>query len=74
MPFGWTYKPVFKNTNGELDTQEFSPIFKQDSSKLTDEDLLKFLADSNKIKLPTIPGHFVAALESLGSDQPESII
>ncbi|EDV29621.1 uncharacterized protein TRIADDRAFT_52201 [Trichoplax adhaerens] len=74
MPFGWAYKPVFKNTNGELDPQEFSPIFKQDSGKLSDEDLLKFLADSNKIKLPTIPGHFVAVLESLGADQPENCV
>lgn len=48
MPFAWAVRPVF-NEREELDTTtEFSALFKQDSQKLMDEDLLKLLADYKK--------------------------
>ena len=48
MPFAWAFRPIF-NESDELDTtSEFSALIKQDSQKLTDEDLMKVLADSKK--------------------------
>uniref|UniRef100_T1J4R8 Dedicator of cytokinesis protein 9 n=1 Tax=Strigamia maritima TaxID=126957 RepID=T1J4R8_STRMM len=60
MPFAWTAKPLFKPFTREVDTySDFFVIYKQDSSKLGDEDLLKFLADIKKpekiSRLTTIP-------------------
>ena len=48
MPFAWAVRPLF-NESDELDTTaEFSPLFKQDSQKLCDDDLMKLLADYKK--------------------------
>lgn len=48
MPFAWAVRPVF-NEKEELDTtSEFLGVFKQESQKLMDEDLLKLLADYKK--------------------------
>ncbi|XP_075043338.1 dedicator of cytokinesis protein 11 isoform X2 [Mixophyes fleayi] len=61
MPFAWAARPVFKDTQGTLDTEgKFSPLYKQDSSKLNNDDLLKLLAEyrkPEKTKLQVIPGH-----------------
>ena len=48
MPFAWAVRPVFTERE-ELDTgSNFSPLFKQESQKLSDEDLLRLLADYKK--------------------------
>ena len=48
MPFAWAVRPVF-NEKEELDTtSEFLGLFKQESQKLMDEDVLKLLADYKK--------------------------
>ncbi|XP_062916576.1 dedicator of cytokinesis protein 11 isoform X1 [Mobula hypostoma] len=73
MPFAWAARPVFKDTEGSLDTSgKFSPFYKQDSNKLSTEDLLKMLADFKKVekisKLQVIPGDFDVAIECVPPD------
>lgn len=42
-------RPVFKDASGTLDkSARFSPLYRQDSSKLSDEDMFKLLADFRK--------------------------
>ncbi|XP_051876848.1 dedicator of cytokinesis protein 11 [Pristis pectinata] len=73
MAFAWAARPVFKDTEGSLDTSgKFSPFYKQDSNKLSTEDLLKMLADFKKAekisKLQVIPGNFDVTLECVPPD------
>uniref|UniRef100_A0A674KH26 Dedicator of cytokinesis 11 n=1 Tax=Terrapene triunguis TaxID=2587831 RepID=A0A674KH26_9SAUR len=50
MPFAWAARPVFKDSQGTLDLDgKFSPLYKQDSGKLSSEDLLKLLAEFRKM-------------------------
>jgi len=40
---------VFKDSQGTLDAEgKFSPLYKQDSGKLSNEDMLKLLAEYKK--------------------------
>ena len=48
MPFAWAARPVFTDMENLDTTSEFTSLYKQDSQKLTDEDLLKLLADFKK--------------------------
>lgn len=42
-------RPVFKDSQGTLDADgKFSPLYKQDSGKLSNEDMLKLLAEYKK--------------------------
>uniref|UniRef100_A0A7M4EHW7 Dedicator of cytokinesis 11 n=1 Tax=Crocodylus porosus TaxID=8502 RepID=A0A7M4EHW7_CROPO len=46
MPFAWAARSVFKDSQGTLDLEgKFSPLYKQDSGKLSNEDMLKLLAE-----------------------------
>uniref|UniRef100_A0A8C6YI82 Dedicator of cytokinesis 11 n=1 Tax=Naja naja TaxID=35670 RepID=A0A8C6YI82_NAJNA len=67
MPFAWAVRSVFKDSQGTLDLDgKFSPLYKQESSKLSTEDLLKFLAEykkPEKTKLQVIPGQLNVTLE-----------
>ncbi|XP_061455004.1 dedicator of cytokinesis protein 11 isoform X1 [Rhineura floridana] len=69
MPFAWAARPVFKDSQGTLDLEgKFSPLYKQDSSKLSTEDLLKLLAEykkPEKTKLQVIPGQLNITLECI---------
>ncbi|CAI5793355.1 Hypothetical predicted protein [Podarcis lilfordi] len=69
MPFAWAARPVFKDSQGTLDLEgKFSPIYKQDSSKLSAEDLMKLLAEykkPEKTKLQVIPGQLHITLECI---------
>ncbi|XP_067121236.1 dedicator of cytokinesis protein 9 isoform X3 [Centruroides vittatus] len=61
MPFAWAARPIFKPFTMELDVStELGPIFRHDSSKLSEEDILKILSDfrkPDKLKhLTIIPG------------------
>ncbi|XP_048400109.2 dedicator of cytokinesis protein 11 isoform X2 [Stegostoma tigrinum] len=73
MAFAWAARPVFKDTEGLFDTSgKFSPFYKQDSNKLSNEDLLKMLNDLRKTekmsKLQVIPGNFDVAIECVPPD------
>ncbi|XP_044308588.1 dedicator of cytokinesis protein 11 isoform X3 [Varanus komodoensis] len=65
-------RPVFKDSQGTLDLEgKFSPLYKQDSSKLSTEDLLKLLAEykkPEKTKLQVIPGQLNIALQCVPLD------
>ncbi|XP_039344225.1 dedicator of cytokinesis protein 11 isoform X2 [Mauremys reevesii] len=69
MPFAWAARPVFKDSQGTLDVDgKFSPLYKQDSGKLSSEDLLKLLAEfrkPEKTKLQVIPGHLNITIECI---------
>lgn len=44
-----TFRTLFKDASGTLDKNaRFSPLFRQDSNKLSNEDMLKLLADFRK--------------------------
>ncbi|XP_023821592.1 dedicator of cytokinesis protein 11 isoform X2 [Oryzias latipes] len=72
MPFAWAAKQVFKDSQGSLDTDgKFSPLFRQDSSKISTEDLMKLLADirkPEKSKLQSIPGQLNVTIECVPPD------
>ncbi|XP_077350111.1 dedicator of cytokinesis protein 11 isoform X1 [Lithobates pipiens] len=72
MPFAWAARPVFKDTQGTLDIEgKFSPLYKQDSSKLSIDDLLKLLAEfrkPEKTKLQVIPGHLDVSIDRVPLD------
>jgi dedicator of cytokinesis protein 9/10/11 len=49
MPFAWSARPLFRHTSGQLDVSaQFSPLFRQEPNKLSDEELLKMLQDFRK--------------------------
>ncbi|XP_078544670.1 dedicator of cytokinesis protein 11 isoform X1 [Lissotriton helveticus] len=77
MPFAWAARHIFKDTQGSLDTEgKFSPLYKQDSSKLSNEDLIKLLAEykkPEKTKLQVIPGQFTASIECVSIDHLNSL-
>ncbi|XP_001364232.1 dedicator of cytokinesis protein 11 isoform X1 [Monodelphis domestica] len=72
MPFAWAARPVFKDTQGSLDLEgRFSPFYKQDSSKLSSEDILKLLSEykkPEKTKLQIIPGQLNIIIECVPPD------
>ncbi|GAA6089969.1 dedicator of cytokinesis protein 9 isoform X2, partial [Tachysurus ichikawai] len=73
MPFAWTSRPVFKDASGTLDKNaRFSALYRQESSKASDEDLFKMLADFRKpekmSKLPVILGNLDVSVDSVPPD------
>uniref|UniRef100_A0A8C3KBP3 Dedicator of cytokinesis 11 n=1 Tax=Calidris pygmaea TaxID=425635 RepID=A0A8C3KBP3_9CHAR len=72
MPFGWAARPVFKDSQGTLDVEgKFSPLYKQDSSKLSNEDMLKLLAEykkPEKTKLQVIPAQLNIVIKDVPLD------
>ncbi|XP_069614093.1 dedicator of cytokinesis protein 9 isoform X4 [Ranitomeya imitator] len=78
MPFAWAARPLFKDTSGTLDKGgRFSPIYKQDSNKLSNEDMLKLLADFRKpeklSKLPVILGNLDIHIDNVSPDFPNYV-
>ncbi|XP_072180438.1 dedicator of cytokinesis protein 9-like [Diadema setosum] len=69
MPFAWAARRVFKDDYGELDMKgSFLPIYRQESSKLSNEDLMKALHDIRRnpeklAKLTELPGTIKVFLE-----------
>lgn len=48
-PLSRLCRPVFKDASGTLDkSARFSALYRQDSSKLSDEDMFKLLTDFRK--------------------------
>ncbi|XP_048834402.1 dedicator of cytokinesis protein 9-like isoform X21 [Brienomyrus brachyistius] len=73
MPFAWAARPLFKDSLGTLDrVSRFSPIYRQDSGKLSNEDMLKLLTDFRKpekmAKLPVILGNLDITIEGVALD------
>ncbi|XP_040192086.1 dedicator of cytokinesis protein 9 isoform X18 [Rana temporaria] len=78
MPFGWAARPLFKDCSGTLDkTARFSAIFRQDSNKLSNEDMLKLLVDFRKpekmAKLPVILGNLDIHIDNVSPDFPNYV-
>nr|XP_042141285.1 dedicator of cytokinesis protein 9 isoform X3 [Peromyscus maniculatus bairdii] len=75
MPFAWAARTLFKDTSGNLDKNaRFSAIYRQDSNKLSNDDMLKLLADFRKpekmAKLPVILGNLDITIDNVSSDSP----
>ncbi|GLD64791.1 dedicator of cytokinesis protein 9-like isoform X2 [Lates japonicus] len=73
MPFAWSARPVFKDASGTLDkSARFSALYRQDSSKLSDEDMFKLLTDFRKpekmAKLPVLLGNLNVTIDSVAPD------
>ncbi|XP_016364437.1 dedicator of cytokinesis protein 9-like isoform X8 [Sinocyclocheilus rhinocerous] len=73
MPFAWAARPVFKDASGTLDkSARFSALYRQDSNKLSEEDLFKLLADFRKpekmAKLPVILGNLDVIIDNVPPD------
>ncbi|XP_013878404.1 dedicator of cytokinesis protein 11 [Austrofundulus limnaeus] len=77
MPFAWAAKQVFKDAQGSLDMDgKFSPLYRQDSSKISSDDLLKLLADirkPEKNKLQIIPGQLNVTIECVPPDLSNTV-
>ena len=48
MPFAWAARPVFKPYTQELDTYSDFVLYKQEGSRISEEDLIKHLQDIKK--------------------------
>ncbi|XP_040599368.1 dedicator of cytokinesis protein 9 isoform X7 [Mesocricetus auratus] len=75
MPFAWAARTLFKDTSGNLDKNgRFSAVYRQDSNKLSNDDMLKLLADFRKpekmAKLPVILGNLDVTVDNVSSDYP----
>uniref|UniRef100_A0AAR2JM25 Dedicator of cytokinesis 11 n=1 Tax=Pygocentrus nattereri TaxID=42514 RepID=A0AAR2JM25_PYGNA len=77
MPFAWAAKQVFKDAQGSLDMDgKFSPLYRQDSNKISTEDLIKLLIDirkPEKSKLQMIPGQLNITVECVPPDFSNSV-
>uniref|UniRef100_A0A8C0VEU2 Dedicator of cytokinesis 11 n=1 Tax=Cyanistes caeruleus TaxID=156563 RepID=A0A8C0VEU2_CYACU len=70
---GWAEtRPVFKDSQGTLDADgKFSPLYKQDSGKLSNEDMLKLLAEykkPEKTKQQVIPAQLNIIIKDIPLD------
>ncbi|XP_015270599.1 PREDICTED: dedicator of cytokinesis protein 9 isoform X5 [Gekko japonicus] len=78
MPFAWAARSLFKDASGTLDKNaRFSALYKQDSNKLSNEDMLKLLADFRKpekmAKLPVILGNLDITIDNVFPDIPNYV-
>ncbi|EAW70835.1 dedicator of cytokinesis 10, isoform CRA_d [Homo sapiens] len=56
MPFAWAVRSVFKDNQGNVDRDSrFSPLFRQESSKISTEDLVKLVSDYRRVTSSFIP-------------------
>ncbi|XP_051566435.1 dedicator of cytokinesis protein 9 [Myxocyprinus asiaticus] len=73
MPFAWAARPLFKDASGTVDkSARFSALYRQDSNKLSNEDMFKLLADFRKpekmAKLPMILGNLDVTVDNVAPD------
>ncbi|XP_057201604.1 dedicator of cytokinesis protein 11 [Triplophysa rosa] len=77
MPFAWAARQVFKDAQGTLYTDgKFSPLYRQDSSKLSTEDHIKLLTDlkkPEKNKQQIISGQINITVECVPPDLSNSV-
>uniref|UniRef100_A0A4W6EC14 Dedicator of cytokinesis 10 n=1 Tax=Lates calcarifer TaxID=8187 RepID=A0A4W6EC14_LATCA len=77
MPFAWSVRSVFKDNHGALDRESrFSPLFKQESNKISTDDLIKLVAEYRRAektsKLQTIPGTLDIAVDYIPMEHPST--
>ncbi|XP_046447610.1 dedicator of cytokinesis protein 9-like isoform X2 [Daphnia pulex] len=77
MPFAWAARPLFRSS-GELDTtSEISTIYRQESHRNSDEDLIKTLNDFRRpeklSRLTIIPGMIRVTVEHLKEAMPNML-
>ncbi|XP_078488155.1 dedicator of cytokinesis protein 9-like isoform X4 [Ciona intestinalis] len=74
MPFAWTAKPLFDNDKGHISNTTFEYVYRQESNKLAQDDLLKFLSDFKKpeklSKLEYIECELQLGIDSVPTDLP----
>uniref|UniRef100_A0A8C1A043 Dedicator of cytokinesis protein 10 n=1 Tax=Castor canadensis TaxID=51338 RepID=A0A8C1A043_CASCN len=64
---------VFKDNQGNVDRDSrFSPLYRQESSKISTEDLLKLVADRIS-KMQTIPGSLDIAVDAIPLEHPNCV-
>ncbi|CAJ1065465.1 dedicator of cytokinesis protein 10 isoform X3 [Xyrichtys novacula] len=78
MPFAWSVRPVFKDNHGALDRESrFSPLFKQESNKISTDDLMKMISEYRRAeknsKLQTIPGTLDVAVDYVPMEHPNCV-
>ncbi|XP_075793694.1 dedicator of cytokinesis protein 10 isoform X13 [Pelodiscus sinensis] len=78
MPFAWSVRPVFKDNQGNVDRDSrFSPLFRQESNKISTEDLIKLIAEyrrAEKIsKIQTIPGNLDIVVDYFPLEHPNCV-
>lgn len=77
MPFAICMRPLFRLYSSDLDPNiDFPAIYRQESQKLRDEDVLKLLSEYRKpdkfSKLTVIPGSLRISVEPLFNETPNS--
>ncbi|KAM9664029.1 dedicator of cytokinesis protein 10 isoform 4-T4 [Trichechus inunguis] len=78
MPFAWAVRSVFKDNQGNVDKDSrFSPLYRQEASKISTEDLLKLVSDYRRAdrvsKTQTIPGSLDIAVDNVPSEHPNCV-
>uniref|UniRef100_A0A8B9CNL2 Dedicator of cytokinesis 10 n=1 Tax=Anser brachyrhynchus TaxID=132585 RepID=A0A8B9CNL2_9AVES len=76
--FFFLYRPVFRDNQGNVDRDSrFSPLFRQESNKISMEDLIKLIAEyrrAEKIsKIQTIPGSLEIAVDCVPLEHPNCV-
>uniref|UniRef100_A0A8C7FX29 Dedicator of cytokinesis 10 n=1 Tax=Oncorhynchus kisutch TaxID=8019 RepID=A0A8C7FX29_ONCKI len=78
MPFAWCIRSVFKDNQGTVDRESrFSPLFKQESNKISTEDLIKLVSEYRRAektsKLQTIPGNLDITVDYVPMEHPNCV-
>uniref|UniRef100_A0A8D0D8E7 Dedicator of cytokinesis 10 n=1 Tax=Sander lucioperca TaxID=283035 RepID=A0A8D0D8E7_SANLU len=78
MPFAWSVRSVFKDNHGALDRESrFSPLFKQESNKISTDDLIKLVTEYRRAektsKLQTIPGTLEISVDYIPLEHPNCV-
>ncbi|KAL1771152.1 hypothetical protein HispidOSU_031698 [Sigmodon hispidus] len=78
MPFAWAVRSVFKDNQGNVDRDSrFSPLYRQESSKISAEDLLKLISEYRRAdrtgKMQTIPGSLDIIVDNIPLEQPNCV-
>ncbi|XP_048121267.1 dedicator of cytokinesis protein 10 isoform X9 [Alosa alosa] len=78
MPFAWSVRSVFKDNQGMVDRESrFSPLFKQESNKISTDDLIKLISEFRRAektsKLQTIPGNLEVTVDCVPLEHPNCV-
>uniref|UniRef100_A0A8C1NXA8 Dedicator of cytokinesis 10 n=1 Tax=Cyprinus carpio TaxID=7962 RepID=A0A8C1NXA8_CYPCA len=78
MPFAWSVRSVFKDHQGTVDRESrFSPLFKQESNKISTEDLIKLITEYRRAekasKLQIIPGNLEINVDCVPMECPNCV-
>uniref|UniRef100_A0A8C5P454 Dedicator of cytokinesis 10 n=1 Tax=Jaculus jaculus TaxID=51337 RepID=A0A8C5P454_JACJA len=78
MPFAWAVRSVFKDNQGNVDRDSrFSPLYRQENSKISAEDLLKVVSDYRRAdrisKVQTIPGSLDITIDNIPLEHPNCV-